>query len=95
VNAALRSRRSGQTPATPANVQEQARIAQHLQLLADFVPHMPVIGMEFLQFAGQAVNVLVFELHPAKPPHDIQYVQSPATLRGFDFANAIDTKSAV
>ena len=36
-------------------------IPQHLQLLANFIFHMPVVGMQLLQFAGVGVNVLVGE----------------------------------
>jgi len=34
--------KSGQAPHSAANVQQQSRIAQHLQLLPYFIPDMPV-----------------------------------------------------
>jgi hypothetical protein len=42
-------------------VQQQAGVAQVLELLADFVAHMPVAGMEFFQMRRQLVGVVVGE----------------------------------
>jgi len=38
-------------------VQQQTSIAQDLELLADFVFDVAVVGMEFFQFAGEGVGV--------------------------------------
>jgi len=35
---------------------EETQIAKALQLLSDFFFHMPVLGMQPVQFVGEAVN---------------------------------------
>jgi hypothetical protein len=55
---------SWQTPNAATDVDQQSGIAQDLKLLADFIPHMPVVGMQFLQFAGVGVNILIREFFP-------------------------------
>jgi hypothetical protein len=48
---------SRQTPDTALDVQQQTEVAQNLQLLADFVADMPIIGMQLLQLALEGVGV--------------------------------------
>jgi len=46
-----------QTPEAAFDVEEQAGITQDLELLADFIFDVAIIGMEFFQFAGEGVGV--------------------------------------
>ena len=70
-------------------MQQQTGIAEHLKLLADFVADVAVVGMQLFQLAVKGVNVFVLELRLAEATNDVQHVQRPATLRGFDFANGL------
>ena len=36
---------------------QQAGVTEDLKLLADFIPHVAIIGMKFFQFAGEGVGV--------------------------------------
>jgi hypothetical protein len=47
-------------------------------LLPDFVAHVPVAGMHFLQLPGKRVNVLKRELCFVERPDDVENVQRPA-----------------
>ena len=46
-----------QAPAAAFNMDQQPGVAQHLQLLADFVADVAVAGMELLEFAFEGVDV--------------------------------------
>ena len=49
--------KSRQTPDTALDVQQQTSIAEDLELLADFIADVLVIGVEFFQFAGEGAGV--------------------------------------
>ena len=38
---------------------EEAEVAEDLELLADFVADVAVVGVEFFEFAGERVNFFV------------------------------------
>ena len=38
-------------------MQQQTEVSQHLELLADFVSDVPVVGMKLLQFTIMSINV--------------------------------------
>jgi hypothetical protein len=44
---------SRQTPHATLDVQQQTEVTQDLQLLADFVADMPVVGVQSFQLAGE------------------------------------------
>jgi len=49
--------KSRQTPEATPDVQQQSSIAQDLQLLADFIADVAIIGVQFFQFALKYVNL--------------------------------------
>jgi hypothetical protein len=56
----------------------QAQVPQRLQLLADFVAHVPVRGMQFSQVPGEGVDVLKSELVLVERADDVENVEGPA-----------------
>jgi len=62
----------------PAEEFHKPQVAQHLQLLPDFVAHVPVVRMQLLQLRGKRVYVLKRELGLAEPPHDAENIKRPA-----------------
>ncbi len=48
---------SRQSPFATTKMMQQAGVAQDLQLLTNFIPHMAVVGMEFFQLAGEGISV--------------------------------------
>jgi hypothetical protein len=82
---------------------EETGVAQDLELLADFVADMTVVGMQFLQFAFVGVNVRIrkgragLSEHAAlirNPPHNIQHVQRPAALGHGQVFELLDATSS-
>ena len=69
---------------------QQPSVAQDLELLADFGSDISIIWMKLLQFSVVSINVVVGEFGFAKPSNDVQHIQRPATLRGFDFADGFE-----
>lgn len=71
-------------------MEEEAGVAQYLELLADFVADVPIAGMQFLQSRGQGVRILVGEFGFAEAADGGEDVQGPAALidgnilEGFD-----------
>lgn len=64
---------------------EEAGVAEDLELLADFVFDVAVIGMKCFHFAGEGVGVGGSEFLFAEAAHGIEDVQSPAAFLRFDF----------
>lgn len=58
-------------PSAVGNVGEKAGVAEDLELLADFVADVAVVGMEFFQFGSEGVNVFVGELRFAQAMNDV------------------------
>ena len=64
---------------------------------------MSVVGMKLLQFTSEGINIgggespspIGWERVAGRPgegqsPHDVQYVECPDALRGFDFADGFE-----
>lgn len=71
-----------QAPFAVADVLQEAGVAEDLELLADFVADVAVVGVEFFQFALKCVDVFVGENRFFDSTDDVQDVQGPAALVG-------------
>ena len=60
-----------QSPGAVGEVGEETGVAEDLELLADFVADVAVVGMEFFQLAGVGVNVFVGEFGFAKTMDEV------------------------
>jgi len=60
---------SRQTPDTALDVKQQSGVAEDLELLTDFIADMPIIGMEFFQFAGGIGSACVPHAAFGVPPN--------------------------
>ena len=87
----------------------QPHVPQHLQLLADFVAHVAVGGMQFFQVRGEGVDILKGELVLVERPDDVENVERPivrvsryawserdgyAILRGIDASGFVYEQTA-
>lgn len=79
-----------QSPFTATDVNEQPGIAQDLKLLADFILHVPVVGMQLLQFLGEGVGIGGCKLGFAEAAGGVQYVQCPTALGYGNFFQRFD-----
>ena len=61
-----------------------------MKLLADFVADMAVVWMKLFQLTSESVNIFVGEFGLTELSYDVQHVQRPAALRGFDFADGFE-----
>jgi hypothetical protein len=52
-------------------------VTQHLQLLADSVEHLAIVGMQRLKLRGKRVNVLKDKLFLVEGSHDVGHVERP------------------
>ena len=59
---------------------EKAEVAEDLELLADFVADVGVVGMEFCQSGGVSVNVGKSEFEFAQRLDYLEHVESPAAF---------------
>ena len=57
---------------TAAEKFQEAEVAEDLELLADFVADVAVMGMEFREGAGVGVDVGESEFHFAQGLHDLK-----------------------
>ena len=69
---------------------EEAGVAKDLELLADFVFDVAVVGMKFFQFAGEGVGVGGGEFLFVEAADGVEDVQCPAALLRFDFRQWFD-----
>ena len=65
---------------TAAEKFQEAEVAEDLELLADFVADVAVMGMEFREGAGVGVDVGKGEFHFAQGLHDLKHVEGPAAF---------------
>jgi len=76
-----------------------------LELLADFIADMAVVGMQLLQFAGEDVNIgsrespspigwerVADRPGEGQPSYNVQYVQRPAALGDGNVFQRFDAK---
>ena len=49
-------------------------------MLADFIFHVAIVGVEFFQFGGEGINFFVSEFRFSKAVDEIQDVQGPAAI---------------
>jgi len=59
---------------------EEAEVAEDLELLADFVADVGVIGMKFGQSVGVSVNIGESEVDFDQGLHYLKHVKSPASF---------------
>jgi len=71
---------SGQAVGTGAEEGEEAEVAEDLELLADFVADVGVVGMESGQSAGVSVNIGESEFEFAQRLNYLEHVEGPAAL---------------
>lgn len=70
-----------QSPSSPPNAMEKPCVSQHLELLANFVFYVLVLGVESLKLFAARVHVLIREFGRIQPLRNVQNVQRPSTLR--------------
>src|SRR6266700_1181622 len=74
------SRGLGETVVSLAEEGEEAEVAEDLELLADFVADVSVVGMEFGQSFGVSIYIGESEFEFAQGLHHLKDVEGPATL---------------
>jgi len=79
--------------AAPAKEFHKPQVAQNLQLLADFVAHVPVVGKQPLQLPGERVNVLKEKLFPVYCPHDVEHIQRPPACVYYELFKKLTTQA--
>ena len=62
----------------------KAQVTQHLQLLADFVEYVAILGMQLLKLRGKRVNVLKDKLFLVEGSHDVEHVERPPARVSFE-----------
>jgi hypothetical protein len=65
-------------PVTPPPKKlNQSLVPQHLKLLPNLVPHMPVLRMQSRELAFLRVNILKIELRPLQSAHNSEHIKRP------------------
>jgi len=59
---------------------EESEIAEDLELLADFVADVGVVGMKFGQRVGVSIDIGEIEFEFAQGLHYLKHVESPASF---------------
>jgi hypothetical protein len=59
---------------------EEAEVAEDLELLADFVADVEIVGVEFGQSIGVSVDIGESEFEFAQRLDHLKYVESPAAF---------------
>ena len=62
---------------------EEAEVAEDLELLADFVADVGVVGVEFGQSVSVGIDIRESEFGFAQGLHYLKHVEGPATLFNF------------
>jgi hypothetical protein len=69
-----------QAPEAAVHVEEQAGVAEDLELLADFIGDVAVVGVEFGELVGEGVGVAIRKLRFVEAADGGEDVQGPAAV---------------